>query len=716
MHKMSAVSKYILTCSFIAILTIALFGGYAINQYQVIEVREEHEKLELCIRTLWRLLADKGTDFRIVNGTLLADNFPVNGNSEVPDKLQKIFGGVATIFMGDVRVATNVLNAEGKRALGTRLVGPAYEAIFKQGRPYRGPATILGAPYQTAYDPIRNRRGEVIGALFAGVKESEFQSRLNVLKMHLILTLFGMVTISSLFMLLLGRAMKRAEEVKTNQIKFQQTLMNTIPNPVFYKDTSCRYLGCNTAFEEYVGCSHDELIGNNRQEISPRELADRYRQQDLALLENSGQQAYEDTVRYADGTLRHVIFNKATYEGNDGAVAGLIGVIVDITERKTAEDAIINSNQQLSNIVEFLPDATFVVDKNKRVIAWNRAIEQLTGVEKRDIMGKGDYAYAIPFYGKRRPILIDLLGEDENDFKDFYNSINKVGRTLSAEAHISSFRNGTDMCFWSTATSLFDKHGNTVGAIQSIRDITERRRNEAERSRLQAQLHYSQIMGEVMIQLGHDLKTPLTPLLALLPLLRDKSSDPELKRAAEICCKSAYHMRELSDKALRLAKLSSVTIMTRVENIALASSVNEYIHDSGLIAAKKNLHCENLIDPAIVVHVVPVQLRELFVNLISNAIRYSPRNGVIRIVAEHDGNSVTVAVQDNGVGLAPEHLECIFNEFFKTDESRHNLTSLGLGLSICKRIVLNHNGRIWAESPGIGQGTKIMFTLPLFAV
>lgn len=534
---------------------------------------------------------------------------------------------------------------------------------------------------------------------------------LTELKIHLILTLSGMVIVLTIFMLLLGRAMKRAEEAYENQIKFQQTLINTMPSPVFYKDAACRYLGCNKAFEAFVGHSQAELVGKTPHEIWPMELADIYRQQDLALLENPGLQVYESAVRYSDGTLREVIFYKATFEGNNGMVAGLVGVILDITERKAAEDATKNAYQQLAEIVEFLPDATFVVDKEKRVIAWNRAIEIMTGLEKHEVLGQGDYAYAIPFYGKRRPILIDLLGEEQNVINQNYKWIKKEGRTLFTEALVPSFRNGDCRYFWATATPLFDKQGNQVGAIESIRDITEYRRAEQEKSRLEAQLQQARMMESLLVRLGHDLKTPLTPLFILLPMIRERVADSSLEKMLDICLKNTISIKELTDKAKVLVKLTFDIMPNELEHIQLSSAVDECLAACADLLASKAFDCRKEIDPAIVVQVVPAQLQELLANLISNAVRYSPENGVIRITASQCAENVTVSVIDDGIGLAPDHLEQIFDEFFKVDESRHDLDAAGLGLSICKRIIQKHHGRIWAESPGLGHGTSIYFTL-----
>ena len=122
----------------------------------------------------WELLKTKGADLRIADNKLLAGTYVVNDNYELPDRIQEIFGGTATIFMNDTRVATNVLKADGARAVGTRLQGPAYDAVFKRGESYRGETDILGIPYFTAYDPIKNAEGKTIGVLYVGIKKSDF--------------------------------------------------------------------------------------------------------------------------------------------------------------------------------------------------------------------------------------------------------------------------------------------------------------------------------------------------------------------------------------------------------------------------------------------------------------------------------------------------------------------------------------------------------------
>lgn len=155
-----------------------------------------------------------------------------------------------------------------------------------------------------------------------------------------------------------------------------------------------------------------------------------------------------------------------------GEIVAMFGVFTDITERKLAEERLQAANQQLLDIIDFLPDATFVIDRDGRVIAWNHVIEELTGVKKEEILGQGDYAYAVPFHGEPRPIFIDLIFEDEIVVKQHYDYVRKEGNTFYGETFAHSAYRGKGAYLWVKASPLFDKDGQIVGAIQSIRDIT----------------------------------------------------------------------------------------------------------------------------------------------------------------------------------------------------------------------------------------------------
>ena len=120
-------------------------------------------------------------------------------------------------------------------------------------------------------------------------------------------------------------------------VLFQQRLIDALPVPVFYKDSEGRYLGCNSSFEKFLGQKKEQVAGKSVYELSPKEFADIYHEKDLALLQNPGIQIYESTVKDRGGVVHNVIFHKATFSNMDGSVGGLIGAILDITDRKRAE-------------------------------------------------------------------------------------------------------------------------------------------------------------------------------------------------------------------------------------------------------------------------------------------------------------------------------------------------------------------------------------------
>lgn len=147
-----------------------------------------------------------------------------------------------------------------------------------------------------------------------------------------------------------------------------------------------------------------------------------------------------------------------------------------ISERKMAEDALRESEKRLREIIDFLPDATLIIDRNGIVIAWNKAHEEITGIKAESILGKGNYEYSLAFYEYRRPILIDLVSKSDEELEKKYSYIKKDGNALTAENKMR-FR-GRDIYLWSKAVPLYDSKGNIIGAIETTRDITEQKKAE----------------------------------------------------------------------------------------------------------------------------------------------------------------------------------------------------------------------------------------------
>jgi PAS domain S-box-containing protein len=168
---------------------------------------------------------------------------------------------------------------------------------------------------------------------------------------------------------------------------------------------------------------------------------------------------------------------------SQGTVIGAIESIRDITGRKQAEMALRNSEQRLADIINFLPDPTFVIDNEHKVIAWNRAMEEMTGVPGQEILGQGNHRHGQAIYGDKRPVMADLiLAPNEKIEKSYYYAERDKG-TLIMENPTPNLA-GKEAFLWGKATLLYDSVGNITGAIESIRDITERKKVENELFRL----------------------------------------------------------------------------------------------------------------------------------------------------------------------------------------------------------------------------------------
>lgn len=209
--------------------------------------------------------------------------------------------------------------------------------------------------------------------------------------------------------------LKKNEIAIEEQYNFLQYLMDTIPYPFFYKDANYIYMGCNKIFEEFIGLSKDEIIGKTVYDISPKDLADTYHKKDKDLIENGPLQAYEAEVRYADGSRHTVIFNKSTFDDLDGNVAGLIGIMVDITDRKKAEEELKHSHDNLElTVKERTQELEEMIKEFKRS---NAELKEFAHVASHDL--REPLRMITTFLQLLEKRYKDQLDEDANEFIGF---------------------------------------------------------------------------------------------------------------------------------------------------------------------------------------------------------------------------------------------------------------------------------------------------------
>ncbi|MFA4825435.1 MAG: PAS domain S-box protein [Methanoregula sp.] len=276
---------------------------------------------------------------------------------------------------------------------------------------------------------------------------------------------------------------QKQSERRINESEEQyRTLFEGASDAIFMMEQGV-YIDCNTKALEYFGCSREQLIGSHPCDLSPATQPD-----GISSIEKSRelmQVVIGGTPRLFDWRHRRLDGREFDVEISLSRldVKGrnlLLAIMRDVHERKQVECALRESAQLMTNIISFLPDATFAINTDGRVIAWNQAMEKMTGISAGAMIGKGDYEYSLPIYGERRPILIDLiLSRDETIFSR-YTTIDADGTNLISEVFAPGLNSGRGAHLWFTASPLIDTQGNVIGAIESIRDITARKNRQNE--------------------------------------------------------------------------------------------------------------------------------------------------------------------------------------------------------------------------------------------
>ncbi len=214
-------------------------------------------------------------------------------------------------------------------------------------------------------------------------------------------------------------------------------------------------------------------------------------------------------------------------------------------------------------------------------------------------------------------------------------------------------------------------------------------------------------------QLSHDLKTPLTPLVALLPMVADRTEDTESKKMLTLIMDNVDYMKNLTERTLQLAQLNSPDISLKLEKVDLVSEIRNTIESLSSLFKEKGIKVVNNTTTPLDIEADRMLIKELIHNLVSNAIKYTNGNGVVTLDNSLNEDNVEVSIKDTGIGMTIEQQKHMFEEFYKADDSRNDRSSTGLGLAICQRIIEKHGGSIRVESQGIGQGTTMHFTLPI---
>lgn len=401
----------------------------------------------------------------------------------------------------------------------------------------------------------------------------------------------------------------------------------------------------------------------------------------------------------------------------DGVPKGVLAVSSDITERKNTEIALKESERRLGDIIDFLPMATFVIDRNGRVTAWNREMEEITGVKHEEIIGKGDYEYALPFYGERRAILIDLVFAPEEELAAKYSHVRREGEILTAEAFIPKLgKNGIMLVGY--ASALRNTEGEVIGAIETIRDITDIRRVESElKAAKDAAEAANSSKSLFLAKMSHEIRTPMNAILGFAQLMgRDTSLSPQSLEHLDIINRSGEHLLSLINDILEMSKIEAGRVVYSPRTFDL----HRLLEDIELMfrirtdAKGLSLLVERTGEVPRWVKTDEGKLRQVLINLVGNAVKFTQEGGIaLRIGArsgEKDKKELLFEVEDTGPGIAEGEIDKLFQAFEQTSSGKRS-GGTGLGLALSRGFVKVMGGAMTVDST-VGKGSIFRFTIP----
>ncbi len=424
---------------------------------------------------------------------------------------------------------------------------------------------------------------------------------------------------------------------------------------------------------------------------------------------------FETTCSAVHNDIRYLDFSIKPVKNNSGSVIQLIAEGRDITDRKKADSDLISaydqiasseeelrqnyddlkksemkireSEQRLYDIINFLPDATFAIDEKGTVIAWNRAIEDMTGVLADNILGKNNYEYSLPFYGERRPILIDLIFEDNEVVQSKYDTVKREGNWLIAETYVSGAFQGKGAYLWTIASPLYDTNGTVVGAIESIRDISDKKMAVDALAQSRKKLN---LLNAVTLQ---DIQNAVFSLTAYIELERTSVTDDATREYIE------------NEKKIAGTILNSLKFAQYYQNLGLHSprwqNVQQTflfgISHTDLSGLSRNIsldHLEIYGDPL---------LENVFFTLAENVILHGKHATEIRLWYYHSGDDIVIVFEDNGSGVPDDMKEKIFDRQYEEKK--------GIGLFLSREILSITKISI-RETGKAGTGARFELTVP----
>jgi len=375
-----------------------------------------------------------------------------------------------------------------------------------------------------------------------------------------------------------------------------------------------------------------------------------------------------------------------TFLVDGGTLAQRVGLALEsIFRRQQQLDQQITGRESGTQaILEAMRDGLLVVDTRRHITLMNRTFE--------DLFELRDGAVGAPLLETVRHATLDRLIAETL----------RTGKALQSELTLTDSKTNAEHHLEVSAVPMKDDFDLTTGAVVLFHDITQLKRLD-------------QVRSDFVANVSHELRTPLSILRGYIETLVDnpKTSREELSRILRVMERHSKRLGLLVEDLLSLAQLESSNTNLEIGQVRLSELFDHVLRDWKEKLGEKNLKVlVNLPPDAPLILGDETRLQEVLYNLLENAVKYSRKNGEIRLQAARRGSEIVLSVSDDGIGISKNDLPRIFERFYRADKARsRELGGTGLGLAIVKHIAQLHGGRVEAESE-LGRGTTIRVVLP----
>jgi PAS domain S-box-containing protein len=453
----------------------------------------------------------------------------------------------------------------------------------------------------------------------------------------------------------------------------------------------------NKGAEKMKGYTEDEIIGKHFSVFYTEEDKKKgVPENAIAIAKKNGRFVYKGWRVRKDKSLFWADIAITELKDNKGKRIGFVKVTKDLTEQRKAEEELLRSQKFLTSIFENIPNMVFIKDARQlKFIGLNKAGESLLGYERKDLINKSDYDFfpkeeAEFFINKDREVL--KTGELHEISEEFIHTKNKGVRILETKK-----------------IPIFDKDGNPEYLLGISNDITERKKADIElKQKSQELLRSNQELEQFAYVASHDLQEPLRMVTSYLQLLESRYKDrldADANDFINFAVDGATRMRSLINSLLEYSRVNRLKVFEKFSINAVMEDILNDLKDQ-LLESHVTIKYDNL--PTI--YGDPVLISQLIMNLIVNAIKFKDgKDPQITITAKRGKGEWLFCIEDNGIGIQKEYFDKIF-VIFQRLNSKEKYPGTGIGLSICKKIVERHGGKIWVESE-VNKGSRFYFTI-----